>query len=262
MKVTITIAAILMTTVLLAGCGEKKDDAQAWSQKVDEQTSTDMPVQATVDPGLPGGEVLETFDSGGYTYVRLKTAEGEIWAAGPEAGLAIGDVVILEGAMVMKQFRAASLDRTFEEIWFASGFGGAGIETTTNPHGGMMGMGGGESSAEVVTDFSDLSPATDGLTIAQVFADRTDLAGHRVKVRGRVTKSLSGIMGHNWLHLQDGSGDAASGDHDLTVTTDQMAQTGDTVLIEGVLAVDKDFGSGYFYSVIVEEASVTVEENM
>jgi len=164
--------------------------------------------------------------------------------------------------MIMEQFRSVSLDRTFDEIWFVSGFGVAGDKAAANPHAGMMGAVDSEPPTDAVTDFSDLKPAAGGLTVAQIFADRVDLAGQRVKVRGRVTKSLGGIMGRNWLHLQDGSGDVATGDHDLTVTSEQTAQTGDTVLIEGVLTVDKDFGSGYFYSVIVEEATVTVEESL
>ena len=64
-------------------------------------------------------------------------------------------------------------------------------------------------------------------------------------------------MGKNWIHIQDGTGDA--GANDLTVTTDVTANSGDTVLISGTLSLDKDFGYGYAYGVIVEDAEVTVE---
>ncbi len=67
------------------------------------------------------------------------------------------------------------------------------------------------------------------------------------------------IMGKNWLHLQDGSGDTAAGTHDLTVTTNVTAKVGDTVLISGAVTLDKDFGEGYKYDVIIEDAKVTVE---
>ena len=73
----------------------------------------------------------------------------------------------------------------------------------------------------------------------------------------KVVKSLSGIMGTNWLHIQDGTGEP--GANDLTVTSDTVAPVGATVLVEGVLVLDKDFGSGYRYAVIVENAEVVAE---
>ena len=69
-------------------------------------------------------------------------------------------------------------------------------------------------------------------------------------------KYSAGIMGRNWIHLQDGTGDAATGTHDITVTSSDTTAVGDIILVEGTVAVDKDFGAGYRYAVIVEEASV------
>ena len=78
-----------------------------------------------------------------------------------------------------------------------------------------------------------------------------------MKVRGKVVKFTPEIMGKNWIHLQDGTG--AAGTNDLTVTTSAMAKKGDTVVISGALVIDKDFGYGYAYDVIIEDADVTVE---
>ena len=99
--------------------------------------------------------------------------------------------------------------------------------------------------------------ADEGYTVAEVFEKKDDLEGKSVRVRGKVVKFSAGIMGKNWLHLQDGTG--AQGTNDLTVTTQLSASVGDTVLIEGTMATEKDFGFGYFYDVIVEEAAVAVE---
>ncbi len=272
MKTKLTIIALLAVLLIAGGCAENQGDAQAWDEKAAQNTVTDdhaghnhAPGEHTmpaVAPGQTGGEVLEAFDSGGYTYVRLKTADGETWAAGPVAEVTVGSVITLDGAMVMQNFKASSLDRTFDEIWFASGFSGSGTSGASGHGSAMESAPGAQTPDEAAVDFSGLQVPAEGRTVAQIHADRAELAGQRVKIRGKVVKSLSGIMGRNWLHLQDGSGDAGAGDHDLTITTDQMAQTGDTVLIEGVIAVDKDFGSGYFYTVIVEEATVTVEESL
>jgi hypothetical protein len=63
------------------------------------------------------------------------------------------------------------------------------------------------------------------------------------------------IMGRNWLHIRDGSGTAGK-DNDLTVTTADKAAVGDVVVVKGKVQVDKDFGAGYSYPVIVEDAKL------
>jgi len=107
-------------------------------------------------------------------------------------------------------------------------------------------------------DLSGIAKADGGLTVAEVFEGKDQLAGQPVVVRGRVVKSNPDIMGKNWLHVRDGSG--AEGTNDLTVTTaGAVPNVGDTVVVKGVLSLDKDFGMGYQYDVIVEDAEVTVE---
>ena len=69
-------------------------------------------------------------------------------------------------------------------------------------------------------------------------------------------KYNSGIMGRNWIHLQDGSGDAGAGTNDILVTSSDTTTVGEIILIEGTVATNKDFGSGYSYAIIVEEARV------
>lgn len=99
--------------------------------------------------------------------------------------------------------------------------------------------------------------APGGSTLQEIFLAKADLAGKEVLFRGKVVKYNTGIMGKNWLHVQDGTGEG--GANDLTVTTNAEARVGDTVLVRGRLATDKDFGFGYKYGVIVEDAEVTVE---
>jgi hypothetical protein len=94
------------------------------------------------------------------------------------------------------------------------------------------------------------------MSIADVWAKRKDLAGQTVTVSGKVVKFNGGIMGRNWMHIQDGSGDAAAKTNDLTVTSTDEAGVGDTVTATGVVGIDKDFTAGYVYPVIVENARV------
>jgi hypothetical protein len=107
-------------------------------------------------------------------------------------------------------------------------------------------------------DLSGIQKAEGGRTIAEVFADKDQLAGETIVFRGKVVKVNAGIMGKNWLHVRDGSG--AEGSNNLTVTTiEVLPNVGDTVLVSGVLELNKDFGMGYQYDVIIEDADVTVE---
>lgn len=107
-------------------------------------------------------------------------------------------------------------------------------------------------------DLSGIARADGGKTIAEVFADKDQLAGQAVVFRGKVVKVNANIMGKNWLHVRDGSG--AEGTNDLTVTTtDVLPEVGDTVLVSGAVAVNKDFGMGYKYDILIEDAAVTIE---
>jgi hypothetical protein len=107
-------------------------------------------------------------------------------------------------------------------------------------------------------DLTGIPQAEGGKTVADVFADKDALAGQKVTVRGKVVKVNAGILGTNWVHVRDGSG--GEGTDDLTVTTaGTVPSVGDTVLVTGTVGLNKDFGMGYTYDVIVEDADVTVE---
>jgi len=107
-------------------------------------------------------------------------------------------------------------------------------------------------------DVSGIERAEGGKTIAEVFAEKDQLAGETIVFRGKVVKTNAGIMGKNWLHIRDGSG--AEGTNDLTVTTiEVLPNVGDTVVVTGPVVRNKDFGMGYQYDIIIEDADVTVE---
>jgi len=114
------------------------------------------------------------------------------------------------------------------------------------------------SEATVSIDLSGIAKAEGGQSVAEVFADRDQLAGETVVVRGKVVKVNADIMGKNWLHIRDGSGE--EGSNDLTVTTTGALPTvGDTVVVTGPVGLNRDFGMGYKYPVMIEDAEVTVE---
>jgi hypothetical protein len=96
----------------------------------------------------------------------------------------------------------------------------------------------------------------DAYTVSETYEKAGKLDKKPVSVRGKVVKVSKGIMGKNWVHLQDGSGDAGKGTNNLVVTSQDVPKIGDVVTAKGTLYKDKDFGAGYLYKVIVEEATV------
>ena len=116
-------------------------------------------------------------------------------------------------------------------------------------------MGQQHQSQTVVTKADiKIVPCDDCITIGRLLADKKSFSGKTIKMKGVVTKINEEIMGKNWIHIQDGT--EAEGVFDLTITTMQSAAVGDTVTFEGKISLDKDFGYGYFYSVLMEEGKI------
>lgn len=209
------------------------------------------------------GKVLETMDAGGYTYLKLRTATGDVWAAVRRASVTKGQQVTVYKAQAQKNFRSRSLKRTFPVIYFGELRRPGQADGGRNPHGGRPGAGGllkkghpKRSGGKRATFDKPLPKASgaNGRTVAEVYAQRKALAGKTVVVRGKVVKYSKKIMGKNWIHLQDGTG--KTDDFDLTVTTQATAKVGDVVLVEGTVKADVNIGAGYSYKVMIEKATV------
>jgi len=209
-----------------------------------------------------GGEVLEVKDVESYTYLRLKTAQGETWAAVPTAKVKKGDKVTIDNPMVMKNFESKALKKTFPTVVFGmlgTGKGGApqAAQASARP---AAPQGANPHALPPKVEAPDAKvPKASGAnayTVAEIMAKPAALKDKPVLVRGKVVKYNPGIMGKNWIHLRDGSGSAADQTNDVLVTTTEDAKPGDILTAKGVVRTDKDFGAGYSYKVIVEEAKL------
>jgi len=250
---------LLVVAVTVGG-----DEAVRAETGANDAAAGTVPGQA---PSVNGGtgKVLETMNSGGYTYVKADIGGTEVWAAAPQFSVKPGDVVAIPEGAPMPNYYSKTLDRTFDRIYFVPSIaiqGGAGRIPTTalDAHGGgatPLEHGGSVAARPTAVQISGIKRADGGKTVEELFQDKAGLAGKDVVVRGKVVKFSSAIMGKNWLHVQDGSG--APGTNDLVVTTDVAVSVGDTVLVKGKMTTDKDFGVGYKYDVILEDAAVTKE---
>lgn len=259
-------AVVATALVALAGCAKAKEAEPtgkgAEKAKWQPREASGQPVQAASQPAALGGgvsgKVVETMNSGGYTYVQVDAgAKGKVWAAGPNTPVKVGDTVGFAGGQLMQGFVSNTLNRTFDKIYFVGRFevgGGSG--------GAPASAGAASAPAKAEpkhptanVDVGKIEKLDGGLTVAEVFAKQGELSGKKVRLRAKVVKFNANIMGKNWLHVQDGSG--AAGANDLTVTTAATAAVGDIVVLEGVVATNKDFGAGYKYPVLLEDAALT-----
>jgi hypothetical protein len=236
--------------------------------------------QATSTTDLKG-KVAEKIDAAQYSYLKLQTSGGEVWAAVPKTDTAVGAEVTVVNAMWMENFASKTLNRTWEKIAFGTLGDGAGAaaaapaglpaghpavgsdpaqgmfakaaagEGSTSPHGAPA------AKPDAAPIKVAKAPGPQGRTVAEIWSKRAALKDQKVAVRAKVVKATNGVMGKNWLHVKDGTGEGPSSD--LTVASDETAGVGDTVLVTGVVHIDKDLGAGYHYDVIVEDAKIKAE---
>jgi hypothetical protein len=205
-------------------------------------------VFAADNPASVTGEVLEVKDVDSYTYLRLKTKDGQTWAAVLTAPVKPGVTVTIDNVMRMSNFESKALKKTFPSILFG------------NLRVSGKDMASAHASSAPAADNSPIKVAkasgANARTVAEVVNKATELKDKPVRIRGKVVKYNAGIMGKNWIHLRDGSGAAADNSDDVLVTTAGNAKPGDVVTVTGIVRTDKDFGSGYSYKVLIEDATL------
>jgi hypothetical protein len=249
---------VMIALVMLIGAGA----AFAANEKPVNEPKVKKPsikAKQEEDTGNITGKVVETMNASGYSYVCVEKNGKKTWVAVPEMKVAVGSKVSFLPGQVMTDFNSKSLNRTFDSIVFSGGpatEGGMGAAPAV-PGGDPSHVG---SKANVTSLDKGIkvekASGANAYTVAEVYAKSASLNKKKVSVKGRVVKFSQGIMGKNWVHLQDGSGDQKKGTHNLVATTQDAATVGDVVTATGIFAKDKDFGAGYLYKAIIEDATV------
>ena len=240
MKLTFTTLSIL-SVLLLLSCQKKEDEPKKQLVQPEQSIQANADVHTVV--------VQEVIQASAYTYLNVKEKDRNYWIAINKREVGKGETISFAGGLEMKNFQSKELQRTFETIYFVNRIDSnepslpAGHPSIDMSHG-----------MKPVIDKKDISiePAESGITIGELFSNRDSYANKTVLIKGQVTKVNRAIMGKNWVHLQDGTSD--SGSYDLTVTTQEEVNPGDIVAFEGTIALNKDFGAGYKYDVLMEDA--------
>lgn len=230
------------------------------------------------------GTVVETVDAANYTYLNIQTSTQKVWVAIPASVVEIGEVVTYLQGMVMADFHSKSLNKTFDSIIFSPGlegkekkvvqtasapqqssssFADAVANENNNPASSQSGSGNTSGSAGAMVPYLEANvekaSGENSFTVGEIYENAENLNGKKVRIRGKVVKVSPNIMGKNWIHLQDGTGDPMKNSHDLVVTSNELADVNDVILIEGTMAANKDFGFGYQYIAIIEQAALIKE---
>ena len=192
-------------------------------------------------------EVTEVIHGGSYTYLNVTENMTDRWVAVSKQEVNKGDVYYYDEALQMNNFHSKEIDRTFETIYFVNQISKTAL--TQNPMGGMPAHTG---KVETKSAEINLNKKEGELTIANLFLKKAEFTSQEFEIRGIVVKVNEQVMGKNWVHIQDGTKNADS--FDLTITTQENVEVGNEVIFKGKLTLDKNFGSGYFYDVIMEDA--------
>ena len=239
MKLALTTVALL-AALSVASCRPKEQAPQ--------EEPAPMPQQHSANAGVHTGTVQEVIQASAYTYLSVKEQDTVFWIAITKRDMKVGETVSFADGLEMRNFTSKDLQRTFESIYFVSEISSgslpaAGAKPPTTPH---------QTKAAIERMEISIEPADGGISIGELFANRESYAEKSVLIRGKVAKVNRAIMGKNWVHLQDGTGDSQN--YDLTITTHDEAAPGEVVTFEGTIVLNKDFGSGYAYEVLMEEA--------
>ncbi|MBE9549512.1 MAG: hypothetical protein IMF09_08925 [Proteobacteria bacterium] len=199
------------------------------------------------------GTVAETMIAGGYVYVRLE--DDNTWIAASKVPVSVGDSIKYTGGSTMKDFNSRTLKRSFDTIFFVMNLevfktvdaDKHATAATNDPHAVT------KSTPATPPKAGEITPLDGGKTIAAVHADSAKLKGQKVSIRARVMKISLDIVGKNWVTLQDGTGTVPG--NRLLATSSEIVAVGDTVTVSGMINTNVDLGSGYTYSVLLENAT-------
>lgn len=238
MKNNMKFFTVLFSILLIVGCKDKGN----YSKINNTVTTVKTDVHKIV--------VKEVVDGGNYTYLNVDENGQDYWMAIASIPVIVGETYYYDGGMVMKDFESKQLNKTFDEIVFVNTVRTTEIleEVATeaeNPHA---------DAPSVVENDLKIEKPKNGTSLAELFSAKKSFSAKSIIVKGKVVKVNNGIMDKNWVHIVDGT--QFENLSDLAITTTETVNIGDIVTFKGVIVLDKDFGQGYVYDILLEEAKL------
>jgi ribosomal protein S17 len=240
--------------ILISSCNGQNKEAGIQNKNNKEECCPEQKNetdQQLMNSGMHEGVLQEAIQTNSYTYLRLRENNNDVWLAVPKMQAELGKTYYYEGGMKMENFHSKELGRDFDKVFFLE-------KVAQNPDD--------LKKSESTTDYTSnvkstivkteakIEPVQDGITVAELFANKEKYAGKLIKIRGKITKYNKAIMKKNWIHIQDGT--EYNGKFDVVATSNQEFKVGDVVSIEGTVSLNKDFGYGYSYEILIENAVI------
>lgn len=226
---------LMLTTLFISSCKNKQESYISIQKK--------SPVHQVL--------VNEVIQGNTYTFLFVNENNVEYWMAVSKTDVKANETVYYKNALKMNDFKSKELNRVFEEIYFVQNISHSPQLVNSKPKSSQHQH---ENKKEDITEVIKVDPAPDGMTIGELFKNGKKYSNKKVIIRGQVVKVNKSIMDRNWVHLKDGTNDA--GKSDLTFTTLAEVEVGDVITFEGTVAIDKEYGAGYVYPLIVEDALI------
>ena len=221
----------LMSTILLSSCKNEKNEYLPIVKK----------------SSIYQGKVKEVNQGGNYTYLFINDRNQNYWIASNKTAVKVGETVYFEKPLVMKNFKSEELDKVFDQIVFVENIS---LSPQLEKSSRLDSIGHKAKKEVELKENIKIDPVQGGITIGDLYKNQAKFADKKVKVRGQVVKVNNNIMDRNWVHLKDGTSNA--GKSDLTFTTLKDVKVGDIVTLEGIVTINKEYGVGYVYPLIVE----------
>lgn len=235
MRKQIKFLAVVFSVLLLFSCKDKGGYSKIKNKKYQSASNVHKIV------------VNEFLDGGNYAYLHVDEAGNNYWMAIPRMEVNIGETYYYSGGMLMREFESKQLKRTFDLITFVDGIRltEKTVVKKENPH---------LNSTKENVEVQKIEIPANGTSLSDLFSKKELYFNKSIIVRGKVTKVNKNIMDRNWVHISDGT--KFDGKASLTVTTLEQVKVGDIVTFKGIVILDKNFGQGYVYPILLEEGNL------
>ena len=252
----------LLIMYMMAGLMGCQSAAQ---EKTSQEEAVTVTPVAAADQQTPSKiEVVELIQVSGYTYIRGQVNNKETWLAAPTISAKKGDILYYSKGMEMVNFRSKELNRTFPSILFVDRLvsdlrllqqaTAAAPAPDANPHPDIPATGKVPESKKPEKESIKIQLPAGAISLAMLLEEPKKYEGKKVTIRGKITKYTAGVMGKNWIHIQDGT--SYNNKFEVVLTTTDESKEGETATFEGVIVLNKDLGYGYFFDILLEDAKM------
>ena len=199
------------------------------------------------------GKVVETLNSGGYSYIKLVENKKEFWVAIKQTKVVKGETIEVVGQMWMNNFQSKTLKKTFDKILFAvkKGDNKANVKNPYMSVDTMPSLAGIVKKSHTKPSYSKAVK----LSVKELKVKKNELKDKAVRVSGEVVKVSLAVMKSDWVHVVDSNGDKI-----IFRSANASVKVGDKVTASGTLNTDVDYGYGYTYETIVVDSQFLVQK--